>query len=271
MRTDVPERRFAVGNVLLHRPSRRPDADGAAARPHSGRLLVTFDEVATARRRRGAAGHPAVIDVDQAGPSATMPDDATDAWWDSDSIGLIGAHRRRRRARPGHRRAAQPGRRAAVDRPRGRTRAAGAVRPRHRARRWTRPPASWSSIRRPACWSSEAACGWTSSRSSRTTSRRSTSRCSGKARERGDLEVGVHDLRAWTDDVHRTVDDSPYGGGPGMIMRPEPWGRALQRPHRRDVRRRSHGAFAGPRRHPHARRPPVRPGVRRRAGRQRRG
>jgi tRNA (guanine37-N1)-methyltransferase len=49
----------------------------------------------------------------------------------------------------------------------------------------------------------------------------------GKARERGELDVRVHDLRAWTDDVHRTVDDSPYGGGPGMIMKPEPWGRAL--------------------------------------------
>lgn len=49
----------------------------------------------------------------------------------------------------------------------------------------------------------------------------------GKARERGVLDVHVHDLRAWTDDVHRTVDDSPYGGGPGMLMRAEPWGRAL--------------------------------------------
>ena len=37
----------------------------------------------------------------------------------------------------------------------------------------------------------------------------------------------VHDLRKWTTDVHRTVDDTPYGGGPGMVMRPEPWGRAL--------------------------------------------
>jgi len=37
----------------------------------------------------------------------------------------------------------------------------------------------------------------------------------------------VHDLRQWTDDVHRTVDDAPYGGGPGMVMHPEPWGRAL--------------------------------------------
>jgi tRNA (guanine37-N1)-methyltransferase len=49
----------------------------------------------------------------------------------------------------------------------------------------------------------------------------------GKAVERGLLSVAVHDLRRWTDDVHRTVDDAPYGGGPGMVMRPEPWGRAL--------------------------------------------
>jgi tRNA (guanine37-N1)-methyltransferase len=49
----------------------------------------------------------------------------------------------------------------------------------------------------------------------------------GKAIERGQIQVGVHDLRAWTDDIHRTVDDTPYGGGPGMVMLPEPWGRAL--------------------------------------------
>ncbi len=49
----------------------------------------------------------------------------------------------------------------------------------------------------------------------------------GKAVERGLVEIAVHDLRQWTDDVHRTVDDAPYGGGPGMVMRPEPWGRAL--------------------------------------------
>lgn len=49
----------------------------------------------------------------------------------------------------------------------------------------------------------------------------------GKARERGLVELRVHDLRQWTDDVHRSVDDAPYGGGPGMVMRPEPWGAAL--------------------------------------------
>ena len=49
----------------------------------------------------------------------------------------------------------------------------------------------------------------------------------GKARGAGILDLSVHDLRAWTSDVHRTVDDTPYGGGPGMVMRPEPWGQAL--------------------------------------------
>ena len=49
----------------------------------------------------------------------------------------------------------------------------------------------------------------------------------GKARERGIIELGVHDLRDFTYDRHRTVDDTPYGGGAGMVMRPEPWGEAL--------------------------------------------
>ena len=49
----------------------------------------------------------------------------------------------------------------------------------------------------------------------------------GKARTRGQLDVRVHDLRAWTHDRHNTVDDTPYGGGPGMVMKPEPWGEAL--------------------------------------------
>jgi len=49
----------------------------------------------------------------------------------------------------------------------------------------------------------------------------------GKAVEQGLVEVHVHDLRSWTHDKHRTVDDSPYGGGAGMVMRPEPWGEAF--------------------------------------------
>ncbi|MEV0617888.1 tRNA (guanosine(37)-N1)-methyltransferase TrmD [Nonomuraea sp. NPDC050404] len=49
----------------------------------------------------------------------------------------------------------------------------------------------------------------------------------GKARERGTLDVRVHQLRDWARDVHRTVDDTPYGGGPGMVMKPEVWGEAI--------------------------------------------
>ena len=49
----------------------------------------------------------------------------------------------------------------------------------------------------------------------------------GKARERGTLDVRVHQLRDWAHDVHRTVDDTPYGGGPGMVMKPEVWGEAI--------------------------------------------
>ncbi len=49
----------------------------------------------------------------------------------------------------------------------------------------------------------------------------------GRARETGLLDVRVHDLRGWTHDRHRTVDDTPYGGGAGMVMKPEPWGEAL--------------------------------------------
>lgn len=49
----------------------------------------------------------------------------------------------------------------------------------------------------------------------------------GKARETGLLDIRVHDLRRWANDRHRTVDDSPYGGGPGMVMRADVWGDAL--------------------------------------------
>ena len=49
----------------------------------------------------------------------------------------------------------------------------------------------------------------------------------GKAIEDGLISVNVKDLRDYTSDKHQTVDDSPYGGGPGMVMKPEPWGDAL--------------------------------------------
>lgn len=55
----------------------------------------------------------------------------------------------------------------------------------------------------------------------------------GKAISTGILDAHVHDLRDWTHDRHRTVDDTPYGGGAGMVMKPEPWGEALDELSRR--------------------------------------
>lgn len=49
----------------------------------------------------------------------------------------------------------------------------------------------------------------------------------GKAIDAGILSLRIHDLRDWTHDVHRSVDDSPYGGGPGMVMKPQVWGECL--------------------------------------------
>ena len=49
----------------------------------------------------------------------------------------------------------------------------------------------------------------------------------GKARQAGIIELGVHNLRDVTTDRHHTVDDTPYGGGAGMVMKPEPWGDML--------------------------------------------
>jgi tRNA (guanine37-N1)-methyltransferase len=49
----------------------------------------------------------------------------------------------------------------------------------------------------------------------------------GKARDKGLIDFHAHDLRSWTTDKHKTVDDSPYGGGAGMVMKPEPWGLAF--------------------------------------------
>ena len=51
----------------------------------------------------------------------------------------------------------------------------------------------------------------------------------GRARQRGALAVELHDLRRWTSDRHHSVDDYPYGGGPGMVMKAEPFHRALEK------------------------------------------
>lgn len=49
----------------------------------------------------------------------------------------------------------------------------------------------------------------------------------GKARKQSLLDIQIHDLRDFTEDKHKTVDDTPFGGGAGMIMKPEPWALAL--------------------------------------------
>lgn len=49
----------------------------------------------------------------------------------------------------------------------------------------------------------------------------------GKAISEGLIELAIHDLRDYTHDKHKTVDEPPYGGGPGMVMKPEPWGEAI--------------------------------------------
>ncbi|MCD4756350.1 tRNA (guanosine(37)-N1)-methyltransferase TrmD [bacterium] len=48
------------------------------------------------------------------------------------------------------------------------------------------------------------------------------------AQEKGAVEINIHDLRKWTDDAHKSVDDTPYGGGPGMVMKIEPIYKALE-------------------------------------------
>jgi 16S rRNA processing protein RimM len=86
VRTDVPERRFAVGNVLYTDHPDVPTLTVAASRPHSGRLLVTFEEVVLRDVAEALQGSLLLIDVDQAGPAAEP--DEPETWWDSDLIGL---------------------------------------------------------------------------------------------------------------------------------------------------------------------------------------
>ncbi|MDO5728718.1 MAG: tRNA (guanosine(37)-N1)-methyltransferase TrmD [Actinomycetaceae bacterium] len=59
----------------------------------------------------------------------------------------------------------------------------------------------------------------------------------GKAVDSGHVDIGIHDLRDWTTDRHRTVDDTPYGGGAGMVMRADVWGRAIDAVLRAEGRR----------------------------------
>ena len=80
-----------------------------------------------------------------------------------------------------------------------------------------------------------------------------------RARDRGIVDIQLHDLRDHTDDRHRTVDDYPYGGGAGMVMKPEPWFRAVESLRVQGQSRPSHpahspGQTAGPATRPTTRR-----------------
>jgi 16S rRNA processing protein RimM len=86
VRTDVPERRFAAGNVLHTDHPDAPTVTIAAARPHSGRLLVTFDEVRSRDVAEALKGTVLLIDAEDVGPA--QEGDDPDTWWDSDLIGL---------------------------------------------------------------------------------------------------------------------------------------------------------------------------------------
>jgi tRNA (guanine37-N1)-methyltransferase len=65
----------------------------------------------------------------------------------------------------------------------------------------------------------------------------------GRARRGGTVSWAIHDLRDHTHDRHRTVDDTPYGGGAGMVMRPEPWGEALTQSMARELSQERHLVF----------------------------
>ena len=231
--TDAPGRRFAAGTALRTEPAGRRSADGASTvRSAGGRLVVHFagyDDRPAAEALRGVQLFVPAADRPRARGSRRVLRHRL--------VGLAAPSRRRRRARAGRRRRRTAG--ARLPRARDRRAASGWCRSSPRScRRSTCRAAGSSSTRRTGCSSCERRHAHAHRR------RHDLPRLprpaaavaagqGGRARARSTLRV--HDLRAWTDDVHRTVDDTPYGGGPGMVMRPEPWGRALddRRPGRR--------------------------------------
>jgi 16S rRNA processing protein RimM len=90
VRTDVPERRFAVGNVLYTDHPEVPTLTVAASRPHSGRLLVTFEEVNLRDVAEALQGTLLLIDADQAGAASDADEpEQSETWWDTDLVGLV--------------------------------------------------------------------------------------------------------------------------------------------------------------------------------------
>ena len=236
VRTDEPERRFAPGAVLRAQAAaglrQHPDCADRRRRP-----LALVDAARDVRgdprpqRRRGGARDRAAR---RGGPADETPEDP-DEFYDHQLIGLAAYDHDGTPARRGHR--GRPRRRpgpAGDPYPR-RPGHAGAVRRGAGAR--GRPGRRSGRRRRPARPGHAAARGLTTSRTRHADRRRldlpglprrrSSSRCPARPATSGLLDVRVHDLREWAHDRHRTVDDTPYGGGAGMVMKPEPWGEAL--------------------------------------------
>ena len=243
VRTDEPELRFAQGSRLDTDPVGVGPLTVAGSRWHSGELLVRFEGIGDRTPPANSRGTWLLVDSADARRRSDDPDEFRDGdlvglsvrTVDGTVVGTVDDVLHSRPGRPASIKSAADGARRImvpfvkaivpeVDVAGGRT---------------------WSSTRPRACSTSKtptaerARCGSTLSRSSRTTSGRSARTGGsvtsgplgvsliGKAGARGDIDFRVHDLRRWTTDVHHTVDDTPFGGGPGMVMKPDVWGAAL--------------------------------------------
>ena len=234
VRTDDPERRLAPGADAAHRPGRRPARSPSPtgrvhSRPAAAALRGRTRPRAPPRRCATCCSSP--TSTPTSGPR-TRTSSTTTSW----SACAVRHRRRRARSARSPRSLHLPGQDLLAV-ARGRT-----------------APRCWCRSSRRSCprsTSPAARCvvdpppGLLDRRTATPTSRRADVRIDvvtifpdylapaaalaarqGASRD-GLLDLRVHDLRDWTTDRHRTVDDTPYGGGPGMVMRPEPWGDAL--------------------------------------------
>ena len=233
LRTDNPEDRFGVGAVLATEPAARGPLTVVSTRTQQDRWYVTFAQITDRTTAEAMRGTELVVEEDTS--------DEDDAWYPHELAGLRAEHvdgtRARRDRRP---RAPAGARHAGPARARRRAHAVPFVQGdragRRRRRRSRRArPARW-----PARLRRGEPRGLRGDRAGTTTDVRIDVvsifpeylaplelSLVGKARTTGLLDLRVHDLRDWTTDRHRTVDDTPFGGGAGMVMRPDVWGTAL--------------------------------------------